>query len=165
VLAVQIGLLAIVPARHLLARSTGTPITLKTRPLDPYDLLSGYYVILRYQVEHSAVQALDSDGQAEPERGDRIWITIRRAEPAWTFVRATRERPDTAGDDDTLALPARWEYGDLRLIGAGRLYVPETQREEAEKVSTDSAFVDARVGADGTVALLRLRIGDKVFGE
>jgi len=164
VLAVQVGLLAVVPARHMLARSFGTAITLKTRPLDPYDLLSGYYVTLRYEVEEAAHRELMSKENDMLDRGDRVWIIIRRDQPAWKFVSVTSERPHTGSDPDTIALPAKFEYHEVRMVGATRLYVPETQRDEAGRASR-GAFVDARVGSDGTVALLRMRVGDKTYGE
>jgi len=160
VLAVQIGLLALTPARHVQARLSGTPITLQTRPLDPYDLLSGYHVELEYEVEQRAHRALQNDGL---ERGDRFWIRLRRAEPAWEFAGVSRRRPELASDKE-VAVPATYDDGRVRIVGAGRLYVPETQRKEAEQASR-SAYVDARVGEDGTVALLRMRIGGRVFGD
>jgi uncharacterized membrane-anchored protein len=137
---------------------SGVEITLKTRPIDPYDILSGYHVVLGYEVEEQAHSALKDLGP-----GDVVWITLRRAEPAWEFVAASRERPDTG--DDMVAVPAHFRERSPRIVGAGRLYVPEVQRKEAEGVARGEALVDARVGTDGTVALLRLRIEGKVFGE
>ena len=44
VLIVQIGVLVYLPAGQVRARLTGTEVTLRTAPVDPYDVLSGYYM-------------------------------------------------------------------------------------------------------------------------
>jgi uncharacterized membrane-anchored protein len=165
VLAVQLGVLAIVPARHVRARAFGTPVTLRTRPFDPFDVLSGYYVDLHYEVELRAATALTPAQRESLRQGDLVWVTLRRAEPAWEFESVALSEPEQKQRDDRVAVPAEYEgVSSLRLVGARRLYVPETQREEADQVRGE-ALVDARVGPDGTVALLRMRIGGKVFGE
>ncbi|MCZ6786954.1 MAG: GDYXXLXY domain-containing protein [Planctomycetota bacterium] len=158
VLVAQVGILAIVPARHVRARVSGTRITLRTVPFDPYDVMSGYYVRLSYEVEEKARRA----GLEDLEKRDLAWIEVRRAEPAWEFVAVTRDRP--AGRADTVALPARWTGGRFEIVGARRLYIPESQRERADEAA-GRALVDARVGSDGTVALIRMRFGELTFGD
>lgn len=165
VLAVQVGVLSIVPARHLAARGFGTKITLRTRPFDPFDVLSGYYVDLRYEVEMAAAAALSEEQREKLREGSEVWVTLRRAEPAWEFFSVSLERPTLRNRDDFVAVPAAHDgISMLRFVGARRLYVPETQRSEAEQVR-GNALVDARVGRDGTIALLRMRVGGKTFGE
>jgi hypothetical protein len=100
------------------------------------------------------------------ERGDSIWLELERAEPAWKLVGVSRERPDPA--PDRVSVPARWRWNRAAIVGAGRLYIPEQQRERAELLNREfrgKGLVDAMVGADGTVAILRLRLGDDTFGE
>jgi hypothetical protein len=158
VLLVQLGILGIVPARHIRARLTGVAVTLRTEPFDPYDIMAGYYVTLDYQVEHEAARQMGT----VPEYGSVWWIAVRRADPAWEFVSVGRERPDPA--PDTVALKAKWRYGDFAIVGAGRLYVPEAKRKDANRGRT-AALVDMKVGPDGTIALLRMRVGNEVYGE
>jgi len=63
---------------------------------------------------------------------------------------------------------ARWTRGRAAIVNAGKLYIAETQRDVVEdalgKVSR-RALVDLRVGADGDVSVLRLRVGDQTFGD
>jgi hypothetical protein len=163
VLLVQAGILAAMAGRHVAARAWGTPVTLRTAPVDPYDFMSGYHLVLQYEVEQAAAELLTPG----PERSDRLWIVVRRAEPAWDFVGATRERPEVAADQ--VALRARWgSWRGAAIEGAGRIYIPETERALAEELFRDAggrALVDLRVGGDGTVALLRLRVGGASFGD
>lgn len=158
VLLVQLGILGIVPARHIGARLTGVAVTLRTEPIDPYDILAGYYVTLDYQVEHEAADRLGTP----PPHDSVWWIVVRRADPAWEFVSVGRERPEPA--PDTVALKAKWRHGDFEIAGASRLYVPEAKRREANRGRT-AALVDMKVGRDGTIALLRMRVGNEVYGE
>src|SRR5688500_14580456 len=85
-LALQLLILAAIPAQKVLARLRGAPITLKTRPIDPYNILSGYYVTLAYDVEN---------GRLEPPPSEelKVWVNVKRDTPAWTLESVTRERP------------------------------------------------------------------------
>ncbi len=49
-LTVQAAILAAVPAKQIYTRLTGKTIFIKTAPVDPYSLLSGYYVVLNYEI-------------------------------------------------------------------------------------------------------------------
>ena len=158
VLLAQLGILGVVPARHVRARLTGVAVTLRTEPVDPYDILAGYYVTLDYQVEHEAARQMGTP----PADGSVWWLVVRRADPAWEFVSVVRERPEPSAD--TVALKAKWRHRDFEIVGAGRLYVPETKRKEADRGRTP-ALVDMKVGPDGTIALLRMRMGNEVYGE
>ena len=161
VLLVQTGILAAMAGRHAAVRTWGTAVTLRTAPVDPYDLMSGYYLVLSYEIESPP----DRLAPADLRRGDRVWLVVRSAEPAWELETVARERPAPAAD--RVALPARWDGWRFEIEGAGRVYVPESQREAADRVIRNAqgkGLVDLRV-SDGTVAVLRLRIGGASFGE
>jgi hypothetical protein len=67
-----------------------------------------------------------------------------------------------------VALPARWDGSRATIDGADRVYVPETHRARAEALQRENqqrGLVDLRVGSDGTVAVLRLRIGNASLGD
>ncbi len=160
-LGAQLLILALVPARSIIARTSGTEVTLRTMPVDPYDLLSGYYVTLAYEVERPE-DARPPDVPA----GTTVYVVVERDTPAWRFVRFTLDA-DAAGPDQVV-LRGRARFGSVALDNARRLYIPEAQRHEVEDALDDvdrRALVDLRVGADGTIALLRLRVGSQTFGE
>jgi len=160
VVLVQAGILGAMAGRHVAVRAWGTAVTLRTVPVDPYDLMSGYYLVLRYEVESPP------ELPAGLRAGDRVWLVVRRGEPAWELEAVTRERPPAAAD--RAALAARWNGWRATIEGADRVYIPESQREAADKLSRDArgvGLVDLRVGSDGTVAVLRLRVGGASFGD
>ncbi len=163
VLGVQAALLAAVPARQIAARAWGTPVTLVTMPVDPYDLLSGYFVLLAYEVERAAAELPLA---RELEWGALAWLELQEADPAWTAVALHRTKPRAAAG--RVAVRVRWNGGRFEIEGAARLYLPEEKSRRAERLQTGErtarALVDCRVGSDGTVALVRLRIGDETFG-
>jgi len=169
VLVVQAGILAAMAAPHVVARARGTLVTLRTAPIDPYDFMSGYHLVLHYEVENPPREMVPPD----LADGDRVWLVVRRAEPAWELADVTLTRP--AARADHVALPARWTKrflgaadGRAEIEGADRVYMPETRRRRAEELASDRGkrgLVDLRVGPDGTVAVLRLRIGGESFGD
>ena len=158
VLGLELLLLGSVPAEQLLALAAGDDVVLATRPVDPYDLLAGYYATLGYEIEDAPAELLP------PGLGDdeRLWLTIERAEPAWRLVAVTRARPDPAPDRATLR--ARRRHGRVELEELKRFYVPEGQRYDATSAARGKGLVDAKVGPGGAAALLRLRVGDRTFG-
>jgi uncharacterized membrane-anchored protein len=52
-LLLQIGLIAAVPAQSVYTFVTGKTVILQTVPVDPYDLLRGYYQVLSYDISQS----------------------------------------------------------------------------------------------------------------
>lgn len=163
VLAVQFAVLVAIPMRTLRTRTEGVDVTLWTAPVDPFDVLAGYYVTLGYEAERPPSGVTGPDPQ---HKGDDLWVTVHRGDPAWTPVSVTRERPDP--QPDRIAMRATWNGWQAQITNAGRLYIPETQREDVEKAldAVDRrGLVDLRLDADGNVAVLRLRADGKTFGD
>jgi uncharacterized membrane-anchored protein len=161
VLAVQLLIVAAVPGKKLLAVFSRVEITLETEPYDPYDVLSGYYVTLRYAVETPPQNAV-GDGL---EAGDPAWILLRKGSPAWTVVSVTGFRP-TPGVDETV-LAATWDGHWARLDNLRKFYISEAVRDEVAEAMAKvrgKGLVDMRVGANGEAVLVRLRVADKTFG-
>jgi uncharacterized membrane-anchored protein len=159
VVAFQAAALAAIPMRALRTRAQGADVTLWTAPVDPYDVMSGYYVTLAYEAERT-------NDLPHAENGDAVWVTVRRADPAWTPVSVRVERPASA--EGELSLHARWSHGRASIENAGRLYIPEAECSRAAKALREAkgrGLVDLKVDADGNVSVLRLRVGDATFGE
>lgn len=152
VLVVQLAILVAIPARQVLARLRGTSLTLRTAPVDPFDVLAGHYVTLSYEVERGSAR------QPGLTEGERVWLTVSKAEPAWTLVSVTRDRP--APESGQVSIRARWQRsGGARIEDASRLYVTEEQGKavDARRGNRETALVDLRVDEDGTPAVVRLR--------
>ncbi len=160
VLVSQVGILVSMPFRAVRARVAGTEIALETEPVDPFDPLSGYYVTLAYVAERPP------GGASTFEMNEALWVTVERAEPAWTPVSVTRERP--APHPDRVSILGRWDGRRARIEGASRFFIPEDRRMEIEDLLAASGrrgLVDLRVGSDGTPALFRMRVGGRSFGR
>jgi uncharacterized membrane-anchored protein len=169
VIAAQAAILAAIPVRTIRALATGVDVTLETRPVDPYDALSGYYVALAYAAETGDMENEDSAAADRTRRdagGGEAWVTVERCEPAWKPVSATRERP--APVEGRVTIRARWRWSRARIESASRLYLPETQRERAEarlREAKGIGLVDLRVDEGGYAVPMRLRVGGETFGE
>ncbi|HTN52045.1 MAG TPA: GDYXXLXY domain-containing protein [Anaeromyxobacter sp.] len=158
VVLLQLGILAAIPLRQARARLAGTEVTLETMPVDPYDLLSGYYVTLRYRAEEAPRAAGLGEGEA--------WLVLAPGSPAWSGVEVRAGRPVPAPGQ--VAIRVEVERGRVRIPSAGRFYVPEARRhevDEALRAVRSAALVDLKVGEDGSVALLRLRAGAVTIGR
>jgi uncharacterized membrane-anchored protein len=158
VVVLQLGILAAIPLRQARALLAGTEVTLETMPVDPYDLLSGYYVTLRYRAEEAPRAAGLSDGEA--------WLLLAPGSPAWSGLEVRPGRPAPAPGQ--VAIRVEVERGRVRIPSAGRFYVPAARRGEVDqalRTVRSAALVDLKVGEDGSVALLRLHAGAVTVGR
>lgn len=166
VIAVQLAILAAVPARQVRARLGGTPITLRTAPVDPFDAFAGHYATLSYEVEQVRAREAFDPGL---DNRDQVWLTVARGDPAWSFVSVTRERP--ASVPGRVSIRARFitwgRQGRITLEGAGRFYLTEGRGAalDAARRAGEPALVDLRVGQDGTPAVTGLRIAGMVLRD
>ncbi len=152
VLVVQLAILVVVPVGQVRARNRGTPITLRTAPVDPFDVLAGRYVTLAYEVESVSAQHRSSTFR------DRqlVWLTVAEGDPVWTFVSVTAERP--APVPGQVSIRARWDRWRARLEDASRFYVTEEVGRAVDARPRGQAdLIDLRVAEDGTPAVMRLR--------
>jgi uncharacterized membrane-anchored protein len=163
VVGIQLAILVVIPFRRVEARLRGTEITLRTVPVDPYDVLAGYYVTLRYEVEPTA-----ADLGGEPYS----WLTVVRSEPAWVGAGLFPAQRADASGADTVELrldPRARARGESCLIpSACRFYIPEARRQQvadAMRAAGGHALVDMRVDDEGNVALVRLRVGSLVLSN
>jgi len=180
VIALQVAILTLVPARQVRARLLGRPITLETGPIDPFSPFTGHHVTLSFRVERPV------PGQAPTglQPGDLVYLNVARGAPAWRLVSVTRTLPSPS--PERVSIRARWgAYDSAEIEGARRFFVPEAKAkaltealsaerrrifDEVEKTkdlaarerlwNTSPGRVELRVDEDGHVALVRLRVGD-----
>ena len=165
-IAVQLLILALVPARQVLAGLGGQSITLRTEPVDPFDPFSGPFVTLAYEAERAPLL-----GGTSPAEGQPVWVVVARDAPAWSPVGVAVEKPPEA--PDRVVLRATWRHARARIDSAGRFYLPqekakavdEALRWRADGSTRPTALVELQVDGDGRVRLRRLRVGEQVFGD
>lgn len=153
-LAVQLLLVAIVPARSAYTFFTGQTVVLQTRPVDPYDFLRGYSQTLSYTVSDVATLAklpgwktvagtvLGDGSRAIAKEVDHFYVILQQPAaakpsqepPAWKPVALERQLPASL-PSDRLALRAQVE-GSQIIYGLESYYFPEDQaRDINERLS------------------------------
>jgi len=162
---IQIMILVAVPARKVFTKATGKTVVLKVQPVDPYNILSGYYVTLRFDV--SRVDAFPNARGMVQGDSDGTWvyaIVENGDDGTWKPISLEHELPANL-PDNRAALLGRMTYGTI-IYGIEEFYIPEAQRDRiADDLSrnVDKARVEIKVDRGGHTALERLRIDDRIY--
>jgi uncharacterized membrane-anchored protein len=159
--AAQFLMLAAVPAQKIYTRATGRSVTLKIRPVDPYNILSGYYVTLNYEIANPR-SFVNSDDDYNSER---VYAVLeRRADGVWHPVSLSKSRPANL-PENRIAIRGRYTYSSIEY-GIEEFFIPEDKRAEIEQglsKNRDQAHVEVKVDSEGNAALVRLMVGDQVY--
>lgn len=91
VLAMTVFLGAMV-TRHAALRANGTQIIIPMEPVDPRDILLGYYVTIRTPVHELDTRALDGPDTGW-RQGGVIYVTLEESSDGWRPTGAFNERP------------------------------------------------------------------------
>ena len=161
-LLVQGLLLAAVPAQKFYTRAVGKTVLLKVAPVDPYDLMSGYYMVLSYEI--SQPPQLRENPKNWPLR-QQVYVTLVQApEGHWDAVGLFDRRPKTLPEGQVF-IKGRVE-GARIFYGIESYFVPEAMRQivaDDLQKNLAEARAEVKIDPDGNPALMRLRIGDRVY--
>jgi uncharacterized membrane-anchored protein len=188
-LAAQVALILAVPAQAVYTQVSGRTAILQTVPVDPYDLLRGYYVTLSYDISRlETLQTLpggeilvtpDWSGQYPSlfEAGMPFYVVLQPVAAdstsslpqAWQPVRISGDRP-TNLPANQLALQGSYRRGRISY-GLEAYYIPEDQRIEInERISqsqqsdgTRAFVVEVKVNAQGEAVPVSLWVGDRNY--
>jgi len=159
--AAQILILAAVPAQKIYTRATGRSVTLKMRPVDPYNVLSGYYVTLNYEIANPGSFAKSNDA----DKGERVYAILeRRGDSEWRPVSLSNSYPANL-PENRIAIRGSYSYSGIEY-GIEEFFIPEDKRAEIDqglRKNLDHARVEVKVDSKGNAALVRLLIGDRVY--
>jgi len=159
--AAQLLILAAVPAQKIYTRATGRSVMLKIRPVDPYNMLSGYYVTLNYEIT-SPDSFADSGNN---HNSDHVYAILeRRDDGRWRPVSLSKSYPANL-PENRIAIRGRYLYSRIEY-GIEEFFIPENKRAEIEqglRKNPDQARVEIKVDSKGNAALVRLLIGDHVY--
>jgi uncharacterized membrane-anchored protein len=162
---IQVLILVGVPARKVFTMATGKTVVLKVRPVDPYTILSGYYVTLGFDI--SRVDAFPnvtgtSHGFSE---GNWCYAVVEKGDDGtWKPVSLEHELPDNL-PDNRIALLGRLDDGVIEY-GIEEFYIPEAQRNSIAddlRTNADKARVEVKVDSSGHAALQRLLIENRSY--
>ncbi|MBI1765955.1 MAG: GDYXXLXY domain-containing protein [Acidobacteria bacterium] len=163
-LAMQLLILLAVPAQKMYTRATGRDVVLKVMPVDPYSLLSGYYVTLGYEINNFT--AFPNHEQFN-ERGATVYAIVERGDDGvWQPVVLAKDLPASLPSNQ-IALRGRTDYGRIEY-GIEEFYLPETKRTAIAddlRQHPAAARVDVKVDGRGNAALVRLRIEERVYDD
>lgn len=160
---VQVLIVAGVPAQKFKARMTGAPVLLKVAPVDPYCIMSGYYMALNYEISRGD---RFKGWQNLPQRdGVELYAVLtvgpdRVAAPA----RVTRTFPDKLAPGE-IVIKGVQHYGAIRY-GVETFYVPETKRRDIEddfRKHVPDTRAEIMVDAGGNAAFKRLIIQEREY--
>lgn len=162
-LALQIVILVGVPAQKLVALRTGRSVILKVQPVDPYNILSGYYVRLNYDISRSDSFSTKVGANA----GDTVFAVVeQQADGIWHPAELTSFLPDYMPYNRS-GIRGKRMYNSIEY-GIEQFYIPEAQRgaiEEDLRKHFDKARVEVKVDSKGNAALVKLMIEDRVYGN
>jgi uncharacterized membrane-anchored protein len=163
-LCVQLGILALVPAKKIKAYYTGREIKLATEQYDPYDVMKGYYANLTYEISRPP----DEERVPRSQRHGRSVYMILETDEAGIArpVRTVSRLGEIPGGADFIrGIRRGWriEYG------LERFYMPEERRHEVNSAlseargETDAVLGIARLDSDGEAVLTAIEIRGRRF--
>jgi uncharacterized membrane-anchored protein len=167
----QVLILLVKPTEKLIIRHvTGQVVTLETKPVDPYDVFRGYYMVLSYVASQPEGFRLEAY-----EPNEVVYTLLRKDESGvWQPVSVLRKCPADL-DVGQAVIRGRVSADRWRrniVYGIEEFYVPENTRHRIESEAWDArrsgagksrVLVDIAVDAQGRSSLLRLHIGDKTY--
>lgn len=172
----QSALIIAVPAQDAYTYATGKTVVLQTAPVDPYDLLRGYYQTLGYEISRvDTLSKLPGGDRLKTHPIGDVYVILEapaatdsRPPKAWKPVRVSGDRPANLPANQ-IALKGRAE-GWRVAYGLETYYMPEDQREQVnaainqvQQGNQRSFVVEAKVDATGNSVPVGLWVRDRNY--
>jgi uncharacterized membrane-anchored protein len=122
VVGLQCLFLAVWAGYHEWVRQSGEILLLRTRPVDPRDILRGDYMILNYDISRPSCLS----GAQELKEGKDVFVTLEQHGEFHEAVAVSAQKPAVAAHQRVAKarLQHGWRGGPL-LYGIEQYYVPE----------------------------------------
>ncbi|MBO9997912.1 MAG: GDYXXLXY domain-containing protein [Cyanobacteria bacterium SID2] len=179
-LVLQTLLIVAVPARDAYVFANGTPVVLQTAPVDPYDLMRGYYQILNYEISQTNTLSSLPGGETlfgSYRQGSSFdfYVVLEAPESPtsqppspWIPVRVSEDFPKNLPDHQ---IALRGQYRQWRVTyGLETYYMPEDRREEInatirqiQQDSPEAFLVEVRVGQQADAVPVSLWVRDRNY--
>jgi uncharacterized membrane-anchored protein len=149
--ALQVVILVAMPMRSLYTLNTGREIALKLAPVDPFDMWSGYFVTLRYDISRPDSLA----NWATFQEGDVVNVVLEKeaSNDLWKAVALTKTIPT-----GKTFIQGTITKGELKF-GIEAFYMPEARRDEIQNKINESqgeTKIIIALDSDGHAAIKRL---------
>ena len=157
----QLGLLAAVPAKKIVPRLAGKKVVLKIQPVDPYNIMSGYFLSLDYEISHpDSLEGWDSLREHQI-----VYAILEEGQDGlWHAMSLHSDRP-AAMPEGTVAIKGRKDHWRIRY-GIESYYIPEKGRKKIEadlRKHSDEARAEVFVGPFGNAAIFRVWVQDRLY--
>lgn len=172
VLAVQFMMLASVPAASIHTQLTGTTIFLQTAPVDPYDILRGYYQILGYDIsDRNQLKKLPGGKLFEKYKPgvQEFFVTVTIPNPptqtAATAIAVSTQQPINLPSNQ-LAIRGTFSGGSQLNYGIEKFYMPEAQQQSVNQDidrNRRNLLVEVKVDSNGHSVPMKLWVGNKSY--
>ncbi len=168
----QVLIVLAVPLPRAITLATGDTVYLSTVPVDPYDLLRGRYVTLRYQIQNSAVLSDLPRGSAKPAADwEEIFITLTPPEDSdptapWQPVEVNYRYPQEVDPQHVVIRGERGQGGRRIDLGLGEYYIPEEIGDALEDDIRDhpeDTRAEVKVDRWGNAALVSVWVEDREY--
>jgi uncharacterized membrane-anchored protein len=183
-LLLQSLLICSIPFQSIYALATGTTVILKTMPVDPYDLLRGYYQVLSYDI--SSFDTLRQlSGWAKLNRNQERDTIDRNQQVYVTLAKITTANPQTPqawkpiaiGDKfpvdlsaDKIAIKGT-SNGSSVIYGLETYYMPEDRKDDVNEDINQARssggkrnlLVEIKVDNRGLATPVSLWVGSKQY--
>jgi uncharacterized membrane-anchored protein len=170
--ALQVLILAGIPAQRIWVLSTGRTLEMEIVPVDPYNVLSGYYARLGYSISDPA----SFPSHEALEDGDTVYAVMERdADGSWRPLEIMEELPRGL-TPDRIALKGSVDKSSWRTrihYGIETFYVPETDRQGVEQglrsrgeegdPPVDPSIAIIKVDAHGRAAIVSIRVAGRTY--
>ncbi|MEM9136009.1 MAG: GDYXXLXY domain-containing protein [Cyanobacteria bacterium P01_F01_bin.42] len=172
----QTAIIIAVPLQSAVIYTTGREVTLKTAPVDPYDLLRGYSQTLRYEISDTETLSKLPGGKDIfkdnfDAKSPSVYVVLKApaADAApWEPIRVSRDRPRSLPDNQ---VALKGSHRGWRVVyGLETYYMPEKQRnqinQEIRDVQRDESqqfLVDIKVNDRGKSVPVSLWVGDRKY--
>ena len=170
-LTVQLLMLGMIAAPVLYTRNTGTTVFLQTAPVDPYDLLRGYYQVLGYDISDRAMLKQLPGGEVlQKYQLGRHEFFLTLALPT------TGERTAAKPIAVSIPQPANLPKNQIAIRGIAngthityeieKFYMPESEQQNVNSGidrNRRKLLVETKIDSSGHPVLMRLWVGEKGY--
>jgi len=133
--------------------NSGSLVTLKTIPIDPYDMFRGDYVRLRYDISDLKTTPL-------PPTGSDIYVALHKNGEYWQARTSGITKPELLPGE--VCIKGRFTYGSAAVhYGIEQVFVPEKTGRSAERAK--NLKVEVAVNSDGKAVIKRVFCGDRAI--
>lgn len=172
----QAAFIVAVPAQDAVTYATGTPIVLQTAPIDPYDLLRGYYQTLGYEIsDPRTFEKLPGKELLKDAQPREVYVVLQApaqkgSQPPkpWKPIRVSADRPSNLAANQ-VAIQGKFD-GIRLLYDLETYFMPEDQRQEVNQAisqvprTQQQAFVvEVKVDKSGNAVPVSLWVRDRNY--